>query len=544
MYSLHGFGEDERLVRHFLEQEHVTGLLAVVNAVQLERQLPLVLQLQALGRPLVVVLNMADEARRLGIRIDADRLAERLSAPVLLADAKHGNGIADVRQALQRLVADAPPAETIERNAAPTEVERLRADDRYEAQAAALAAAAVDMPHVLPARLTDRIDRVLLHPLAGVPLFFALMLLLFEVVYGIGLPLQDGLQWLIDAAKEAWLAPALDDASPAMKSFVLEGLVDGVGTVLTFLPVILVFFVAMALVEDSGYLVRVAFLMDRWMAKLGLDGRAFVMQLMGMGCNVPAIMGTRVLRSRGSRLLAMLAIPFSLCSARLQVLVFIAAAFFSRQAAPLVLASLYAISFVVAFGTALVWRRRFAGDEPLLLEMPPYRLPTLRALFAQGWQSSRHFLENAGGFIVAGVLLIWWLTHYPFDAVPASPQTLAGQLAAIAAPVFAPIGIDSILSIALIFGFVAKEIVLGGLAVIYGAGQDELGRVLASQLTWAQAYSFMLFTLVYTPCLSTVATIWRESRSAAFTALSIAWPLAVAWLASYAFYTVASRLAA
>ena len=544
MYSLHGFGEDERLVRHFLEQEHVTGLLAVVNAVQLERQLPLVLQLQALGRPLVVVLNMADEARRLGIRIDADRLAERLSAPVLLADAKHGNGIADVRQALQRLVADAPPAETVERNAAPTEVERLRADDRYEAQAAALAAAAVDMPHVLPARLTDRIDRVLLHPLAGVPLFFALMLLLFEVVYGIGLPLQDGLQWLIDAAKEAWLAPALGDASPAMKSFVLEGLVDGVGTVLTFLPVILVFFVAMALVEDSGYLVRVAFLMDRWMAKLGLDGRAFVMQLMGMGCNVPAIMGTRVLRSRGSRLLAMLAIPFSLCSARLQVLVFIAAAFFSRQAAPLVLASLYAISFVVAFGTALVWRRRFAGDEPLLLEMPPYRLPTLRALFAQGWQSSRHFLENAGGFIVAGVLLIWWLTHYPFDAVPASPQTLAGQLAAIAAPVFAPIGIDSILSIALIFGFVAKEIVLGGLAVIYGAGQDELGRVLASQLTWAQAYSFMLFTLVYTPCLSTVATIWRESRSAAFTALSIAWPLAVAWLASYAFYTVASRLAA
>ena len=542
LYSLHGFGEDERLVRHFLEQEHVTGLVAVVNAVQLERQLPLVLQLQALGHPMLLVLNMADEARRLGIRIDAARLGEQLGAPVLLVDAKHGNGIAGVRQALQRLAAEAPLVQAAARNTTPPEVERLRADDRFEAQAAALAAATVDVPHVLPARFTDRLDRVLLHPVAGVPLFLGLMLLLFEVVYGIGLPLQDGLQWLIDQAKEAWLAPSLAGASPAVKSFVLEGLVDGVGTVLTFLPLILVFFVAMALVEDSGYLVRVAFLMDRWMARLGLDGRAFVMQLMGMGCNVPAIMGTRVLRSRGSRLLAMLAIPFSLCSARLQVLVFVAAAFFSRQAAPLVLASLYAISFVVAFGTALVWRRRFAGDEPLLLEMPPYRLPTVRALFAQGWQSSRHFLENAGGFIVAGVLLIWWLTHYPFDAAPASPQTLAGQLAAIAAPVFAPIGIDSILSIALIFGFVAKEIVLGGLAVIYGAGQDELGRMLAEQLTWVQAYSFMLFTLVYTPCLSTVATIWRESRSAAFTALSIAWPLAVAWLASFAFYAVASRL--
>jgi len=543
LYSLHGFGEDERLVRHFLEQEHVTALLAVVNAVQLERQLPLVLQLQALGRPLVIVLNMADEARRLGIRIDATRLGEQLAAPVLLVDSKHGGGVADVRQALQKLTADAPPAEaTVQTTAA--EVERLRADDRFEAQAAALAAAAVDLPHVLPARLTDRIDRVLLHPLAGVPLFFGLMLLLFEVIYGIGLPLQDGLQWLIDEAKEAWLVPALAAASPMLRSFVLEGLIDGVGTVLTFLPVILVFFVAMALVEDSGYLVRVAFLMDRWMARLGLDGRAFVMQLMGMGCNVPAIMGTRVLRSRGSRLLAMLAIPFSLCSARLQVLVFIAAAFFTRQAAPLVLASLYVVSFVVAFGTALVWRRRFDGDEPLLLEMPPYRLPTARALLAQGWQSSRHFLENAGIFIVAGVLLIWWLTHFPFDAAPASPQTLAGRLAALAAPVFAPIGIDSILSIALIFGFVAKEIVLGGLAVIYGAGQDELGRLLAERLTWLQAYSFMLFTLVYTPCLSTVATIWRESRSVAFTALSVVWPLAVAWLVSFTFYTVAGALLA
>jgi ferrous iron transport protein B len=544
LYSLHGFSEDERLVRHFLEQEDVTALVAVVNAVQLERQLLLVLQLQALGRPLAVVLNMADEARRLGIRIDTARLAERLAAPVLLVDSKHGLGIAAVRQALQQLVADARGAEAATEPKVPAEVERLRADDRFEAQAAELAAAAVDVPHVLPARFTDRLDRVLLHPVAGVPLFFGLMLLLFELIYGIGLPLQDGLQWLIDQAKEAWLAPWLAAASPAVRSFVLEGLVDGVGTVLTFLPVILVFFFAMALVEDSGYLVRIAFLMDRWMARLGLDGRAFVMQLMGMGCNVPAIMGTRVLRSRASRLLAMLAIPFSLCSARLQVLVFIAAAFFSRQTAPLVLASLYAVSFVVAFGTALVWRKRFAGDEPMLLEMPPYRLPTVRALLAQGWQSSRHFLENAGVFIVGGVLLIWWLTHYPFDAAPAGPQTLAGRLAAFSAPLFAPIGIDSILSIALIFGFVAKEIVLGGLAVIYGAGQDELGRLLAERLTWVQAYSFMLFTLVYTPCLSTVATIWRESRSTAFTALAVLWPLAVAWLASFAFYALASRVLA
>ncbi len=539
LYSLHGFGEDERLVRHFLEQEPVSALLLVINAVQLERQLPLALQLGALGRQMVVALTMADEARRLGIRIDARTLSALLNAPVHLVDGKHGVGVAPLKATLERIVAPALPAAS----APPAEASAaLRADDRFEAEAARIAAAAVDMPHTLPERISDRLDRVLLHPLAGVPLFFLLMLLLFEVVYGIGLPLQDGLQWLIDEGKAAWLAPLLADAAPALRSFLLEGLVDGVGTVLTFLPVILVFFFAMALVEDSGYLVRVAFLMDRWMARLGLDGRAFVMQLMGLGCNVPAIMGTRVMRSRGTRLLSMLVIPFSLCSARLQVLVFLAAAFFSRQTAPLVMFSLYAVSFTVAFGTALVWRRRFKDDEPLLLELPPYRLPTVRALFAQGWQSSRHFLENAGIFIVAGVLLIWWLTHYPFDAAPAGPQTLAGQLAAFSAPIFAPIGIDALLSVALLFGFVAKEIVLGGMAVIYGAGQDELGRVLAERMTWLQAYSFMLFTLVYTPCLSTVATIWRESRSAAFTLLAVIWPLAVAWLVSFAFYSVARGL--
>ncbi len=535
MYSLHGMGEDERLVRHFLTQEAVSALLVVLNAAQLERQLPLLLQLRALGRPLVVALNMADEARRLGIRIDCERLARALEAPVHLVDAKHGQGIAPVKEDLRRLVAAAPGAAVAS--------EATSEDARFEEEAARIAATAIDIPHALPARLTDRVDRVLLHPVWGVPLFFALVLLLFEIVYGVGLPLQDGLQWLIDAAKSAWVEPALANAAPALRSFVLEGVIDGVGTVATFLPIILVFFIAMAVIEDSGYLVRVAFLMDRWMARLGLDGRAFVMQLMGMGCNVPALMGTRVLRSRRQRLLSMLIIPFSLCSARLQVLVFLAAAFFTREVAPFVMLALYTASFAIAFATALAWRRHFAGDEPLVLELPPYRVPTLRSLFAQGWQSSRHFLESASAFILAGVLLIWWLTHYPFDVAPGSADTLAGHLAAWLAPVFAPIGIDAILSIALMFGFVAKEIVLGGLAVIYGAGQDELGRVLASRLTWQQGASFMLFTLIYTPCLSSVATIWRESRSAAFTLLAIAWPLAVAWLASFAFYSVA-RLAA
>jgi len=533
LYSLHGFGEDERVVRHFLEQESVSLLLVVVNAVQIERQLPLVLQLRALGVPMAVFLNMADEAAHQGVHLDSVKLEAALGLPVILGSAKRGEGLVPLKNLLTERVANQEVAAT------PRQDTLLIEDDRLEDEAERIVAAGVDFPHTLPESLTDRIDRVMLHPWAGIPLFIGLMYLLFQIVYGLGVPLQDGMEWLINTLKGDLLEPALEHAGPVWKSFVLDGLVDGLGTVLTFLPIILVFFVLMAIVEDSGYLARVAFLTDRWMSRLGLDGRAFVMQIMGLGCNVPALMGTRVIRSRAQRLLALLIIPFSLCSARLQVLVFLTGALFSPTTAPLVMLSLYGVSIVIAFLTAVIWKRRFVSDEPLLLEFPPYRFPTLRSLFAQAWQSSRHFLQGASGFILGGVLLIWALTHIPFDQPPASPGTWAGQLAAFLQPVFAPIGIDSILSVALLFGFVAKEIVLGGLAVIYGAGEDRLGDILASRLDWVQAYSFMLFLLIYTPCLSSVAAIRREAKSWPFTALAVAWPLGVAWLVSFGFYQIA-----
>lgn len=536
LYSLHGFGEDERVVRHFLEQEAVSLLLVVINAVQIERQLPLVLQLKALDLPMLLVVNMADEAANLGIHLNSERLAESLGVPVCLVSAKRGDGIVELKAEITRAVAD------VEARVSAKGQALLIEDDRLESEAERIVAAGVDFPHIFPRSMTDRIDRVLLHPWVGLPMFLVLMYLLFQGVYGIGVPLQDGCKWLIEQLRNGWLEPALAHAGPVWKSFVLEGLIDGVGTVLTFLPIILVFFVLMAVVEDSGYLARVAFLMDRWMSKLGLDGRAFVMQIMGLGCNVPALMGTRVIRSRAQRLLAMLVIPFSLCSARLQVIVFLTAAFFPPHLAPAVLLSLYCISFTVAFATALIWQRRFRSAEPLLLEFPPYRLPTVRSLFAQGWHSSRHFIQGASGYILGGVLLIWLLTHVPFSAAPASPETLAGQLASWLQPIFAPLGIDAILSVALLFGFVAKEIVLGGLAVIYGAGEDRLGELLATRLDWVQAYSFMLFILIYTPCLSSVAAIRRESRSWGFTTLAVFWPLAVAWLVSFAFYQGARAL--
>ena len=535
IYSLDGHSDDEALVQRFLGSVALDAIVAVVNATRIELQLPLVLALKATGVPVLVVLNMADEAAKLGVAIDVPRLAQELGAPVVSASAKYGRGIDDAMHALRRLL-DARSA------AAVADLARVPAREAREREASRLREACVHMPAVLPAGLTAKLDRFLLHPWLGIPLFLVAMFAVFQAVYGLGAPLQDGMKWLLDALKNDVLAVALAGAPALVRSFVLDGLVDGVGTVLTFLPLMVVFFGAMAIVEDSGYLSRAAWLMDALMGRLGLDGRAFVMQLMGFGCNVPALMGTRVMRSRGLRLLTMLMIPFSLCSARLQVFVFLTTAIFSPTIAPLVLFSLYVASFGAGFLTALLYRRGLRNTEPLLLELPPYRFPTGRQMLLRGWQETSHFLREAGPLIMLGVILVWFLTHYPFDAVPASPDTLAGRIAAVFAPVFQPIGIDSLLTVALLFGFVAKEIVLGALAVIYGVGQDNLASVVANRIDGIQAYSFMLFVLIYTPCLSTVAVLKQESRSWSFTALAVAWPLVLAWVVSFVFYRVATWL--
>ncbi|MBK9326948.1 MAG: ferrous iron transport protein B [Hydrogenophilales bacterium] len=536
LHNLHGFSEDERVARRFVETQPLNGILVVLNTTQLERQLALVLQMKSLGLPMFLALNMADEAKHRGIRVRTEHLEAQLGMPVRLISAKHGQGVPELKQALTAWLREHP--QTTHASAI-----ALTEDDVIEDTLNDILSDSLHIPICLSPTRTDRVDQWLLHPWLGIPLFLLIMLAVFQVVYGIGAPLQEGLGWLLDEVKTLWLAPLVAGLPAWASSFLLEGLYDGVGTVMSFLPIIVAFFLAMAVVEDSGYLARAAFLMDALMARLGLDGRAFVMQLMGFGCNVPAMMGTRVMRGRAQRIAAMMMIPFSLCSARLQVFLFFTTAVFSPRAAPWVLFSLYVMSFLLAFLTAWLMRGRTRHAlDPLLMELPPYRIPTLAALARQAFRESGHFLSQAGGFIILGVALVWFLTHVPLDVPPASPATLAGQIAAWIEPVFTPLGIDQLLSIALLFGFVAKEVVIGALAVIYGAGGDELSGLLAQRLDWIQAYSFMLFTLIYTPCLSTLATLRSESGSDRVMWASLAWSLGAAWLLSFAFYQTARAL--
>jgi len=537
LYDLHGFSDDEHVVRHFLSHHPVDLVLIILNSAQIDRQLSLALQIRALGLPAVLLLNMEDEAKRAGITIDAQAMSKQLGIPVRTISAKYGQGCPEALQLAAQTILQQPNLVTPE-----TIAGKLEMDNVIEQEMHQIIDRTVHFPLQLNHSLTDRLDKVLLHPWLGLPLFLLSVFLLFQFIFTVGAPLQEGMAWLFDSLRSTALEPLLASLPIWLNGLLLDGLYTGFSTVAAFVPIIVLFFLVMSMVEDSGYLSRAAFLMDTLMAKMGLDGRGFVMMLMGFGCNVPALMGTRVMRSRPMRLLTMLTIPLSLCSARLQVFLFIIAILFPPSQAALVLFSLYLVSFATIFITAILFKGKFASREPFVLELPPYRFPTPQQIWMRGWQEVKHFLSRATKFIVIGVVMVWLLTHLPTTAVPASAETWAGSIGRFFAPVLDPIGIDTHLAIALIFGFVAKEIVVGSLAVIYGLQGDALSQQIAANIDWVQGMSFMLFTLIYTPCLSTIATLKSESKSSGFMWLSLTWSLALAWVVSFAFYQSARAL--
>lgn len=538
LYDLHGFSDDEQVVRHFLSNHAVDLVMIVLNSSQIDRQLSLALQIKQLGLPTLLLLNMRDEAKRSGITIDAETMSSQLGFPVQIISAKYGDGCPQALQIAAQVINS-----TSAHSPTPAQVSQLlEADTEIEHTMQEIVKRSVQMPAKLNDETTDRIDRVLLHPLLGLPLFFLAMFLLFQFIFTAGKPLQDGMAWLLELFRTEALEPALTSLPIWLNGLLLDGIYNGIGTVAAFVPIIVLFFLVMSIVEDSGYLSRAAFLMDTLMAKMGLDGRGFVMVLMGFGCNVPALMGTRVMRSRPMRLLTMLVIPLSLCSARLQVFLFMIATLFAASQAAYIMFALYMVSFFTIFLTAILFKNQYKSTEPFILELPPYRFPTPRQIWLRGWQEVKHFLNRASKFIVIGVVLVWLLTHYPTNVAPASSATWAGQIGQLFSPVLNPIGIDTQLAIALIFGFVAKEIVVGSLAVIYGLQGDALSHQIAMNIDWVQGMSFMLFTLIYTPCLSTIATMKSESKSSGFMWLSILWSLALAWLISFVFYQGARAL--
>jgi ferrous iron transport protein B len=536
IHDLSGSSEDEAIVARMLERTPPDLVLVVLNASQARSQLRLLLQVRELGLPVVAALNMSDEAQRHGVRIDHAGLAAALGLPVLAVSARRRQGIDalihSIHTTAEPLGGRAPGKAARPVNGTATSLEALQGF--------------LQLPERPRLGRSRRIDRVLLHPLVGLLLFLALVLLVFQLLYAVTAPLQELLAALLAGIQTLVLEPALAalGAPDFLRGLLIDGVWLGVGTVTSFLPLIFVFYVLIGVIEDSGYLPRAAFLMDGFMHWLGLDGRSFVLQVMGFGCNVPSILGTRVIRDRGMRLLAMLCIPFALCQARLTVYLFLVGVFFPRPwwAPGLVLFGFYLLSFAAAVITGLVFQRAFPSREAFVLELPPYRSPSLGTVLRRGWSSMLSFLATTRVFIVAGAAGIWLLTHLPPGASAGS--SLAAAIGGVFQPLLAPIGMSPELTIALFFGFIAKEILLGAMAVIYGTSESGLGSAVQAAITPLQALSFMTFVLLYTPCLGTVAAQLRESKSRKFALLSLGWSLLLAWLTALLVYQGGSWIAA
>ncbi|MCP9836619.1 ferrous iron transport protein B [Cyanobium sp. N.Huapi 1H5] len=541
IHDLSGSSEDEAVVQRYMQGTPPDLVIVVLNASQISGQLGLLLQMRQLGLPVVAALNMSDEARRHGMTIDHLGLSGDLGLPVLPVSAKRNQGIGALIDALHRWGEVPRPAGPA---GGPLPLQPADVDTWQQE----LVAHHVTLPEGLQLQRTRLADRWLLHPVLGVVLFLAIVMGVFQLLYAASTPLQDLLGSGLDWIRLAWLEPGLRGlGSPDwLRSFLLDGLWLGVSTVATFLPLIFLFYVLIGIIEDSGYLPRAAFLMDGFMRWLGLDGRAFVLQVMGFGCNVPSIMGTRVIRDRSLRLLAMLCIPFALCQARLTVFIFLAGVFFPRPwwAPGLVLFGFYGMSFAAAVITGLVFKRAFPGDGAFVLELPPYRAPSLGTILRRGWTSMLNFMVTTRVFILVGAAAIWLLTHLPPGAGGGSGPSLASGIGQLFQPLLGPIGMNPELTVSLFFGFIAKEILLGAMAVIYGTNESGLGGAIQGVITPLQSLSFMTFVLLYTPCLGTVAAQIQESRSRIFALLSLSWSLLLAWLMALIVYQGGSLILA
>ncbi len=510
IYTLKPGSDDEVVVHDFLNRNKIDEIFFILNSSQIDRQIDLALEFKNLGFKVRMLCNMNDEAKKNGIEINYQKLEKRLAIPIHPISAKFQSGYEFLNKKMQ----------TLEKKIS---IKPFVENEIYQY---------VKFPKQSNDNVTKTLDRFFLHHFWGLPIFFVLLFGLFQAIYGIAEPLQNAMGLAFDSVGEI-ISLFLNQHLPKLfSSFLYDGVYLGVTTVLTFIPVIIIFFIVMSFIENSGYLSRAGFVMDKIMEKMGLDGRSFVMILFGFGCNVPALMSTKIMRSKTTRFLTMLIIPFSLCSARLQVFLFFTAIFFSPQMGALVLFFMYILSFLIIIITALIFKDKKAINESVMIEMPPYRLPTIKQTLLTAIHEINHFLKRASKFILGGVIVVWLLTNFYVS----TNVTIADHMSGFLSPIFDPIGINDKLIIALIFGFIAKEILIGALAVIFSSNMDSLGDILQTEINWQQALSFMTFTLIYTPCLSTIATIKSQSKNIRLVATSLLWSLVLAWIVSFCFY--------
>jgi len=559
-YSLRGRSPDEEITRDVVlgrvaSESAPELLLCVADATNLRLSLRLVIELKRVGRPLVLVLNMFDIAQRRGVRIDLDRLSAELGIPVVTAVAVRRDG---TRQLLGRMdeIANSRLGAPGENTWQPPTPADLRAAQR---EADRIIAAAVAMP-AKPDTLTTRADAVLLHPVAGLVILLALLFVMFQAVFSWAQPLME----LISSGFAALGLAAHDLLPPGLlQSFVQNGVISGVGSVLVFLPQILILFLFILLLEDLGYMARAAFLMDRIMGSAGLHGRAFIPLLSSFACAIPGIMATRVIDNRRDRLTTILVAPLMTCSARIPVYTLIISAFIPARHVwgfvslqGLVMFGLYAAGIASALGVSFL-AKHFLWQEhetpPFMLELPDYKLPRPRAIAMGLYTRAKMFLHRAGTTIFSMMVLIWFLASFPRPPEgatdPAIDYSLAAMIGHALEPVLAPVGFNWQINVALIPGMAAREVAVAALGTVYAIeggkeAAEQIGQALASKWSLATALAVLVWYIFAPQCASTLAVIRRETGSWKWMAVTFGYMLALAYAASFITFHVAVALGA
>lgn len=645
-YSLTANSLDEVVARNVIIDEKPDLIVNILDASNLERNLYLAIQLMELERPMVLALNMTDVAEAAGVRLDEAALRRCLGIPVVRTVGNRNQGTDDLLEtvveassnlafhpfkidygpkleaAIQQ-VTDALIEMTDVKyprrwlaikllendNEVNSVVRKIQSGEKLlsivmairnktmvmlgENLEIALAECRYRFVHTVYEEFvdasarkektnSDRIDQVLTHRLLGLPIFLGIMWLLFNIVFELGaIPqgwLEDGVKWLGNAV-------AAQMADGELKSLVVDGIIGGVGSVLSFLPNILLLFLGISLLEDTGYMARAAFVMDRIMRAVGLHGKSFIPLLLGFGCNVPAVMGTRTLENTSDRMITILVSPFMSCSARLPVFTLLIGAFFSERIAGTVLFSIYMLGIVLAVGMAMIFRKTlFPGaTDAFIMEMPAYHAPTLRSILTHMWERSVLYVKKAGTMILAASILVWFMTNYPanveyskdYEAATAKiteqaekdkleaseiekqitlleqerageklAKSYAGQFGHAIEPIIKPLGFDWKIGVGLVSAVAAKEVLVSTLGTIYSMGgeqdenSDDLRQALKDDPVFNPlvAFSLMAFTLLYSPCIAVLAVIRRETNSWKWPAFSFVYSTLLAWAVSFIIY--------
>jgi ferrous iron transport protein B len=543
IYSLSPRSEDEQVSFDVLNGRmdglrRPDAILLILDSTNLSRHLTLAAPILALGLPTLILLNMADDLRARDGHVDADALSKSLGAPVALISASKGEGIEAVERFLARGIAVPKPIQL----PVLQDVPRCREWARGVSERAGYR-------HPAPPEWSRRLDSIFLHPVWGPVIFVIVVGAVFQTIFTGAKPLMDGVQYLV-ALSGAWMGTML--GAGLLKSLIVDGLWSGVGSVLVFLPQILLLFLFIGVLEDSGYLARAALIADRTMARVGLQGKSFIPLLSAYACAVPAIMATRTIENKRDRTATILIAPFMTCSARLPVYTLIIAAFIperpfigpflgTRAAAML---GLYVLGFVAAVATARLLKSSILRSErtPFVLEMPAYRRPTLRSLGLRVADRAEVFLKRAGTVILGVSFLLWLLASVPLinGHTPPIEQSLAGTLGRTIEPVIRPLGFNWKIGVGLISSLAAREVIVGTLGTIYGMepGKDQVGlqQALQHDLSPAGAVSLLVFFAFAMQCMSTLAVVRRETGSWKWPAIQFTYMGMLAYVSSFVVY--------